>query len=279
MKKAIFLNLKDKFSLYTIVESKTFEPIFEDWSDNCLDQIYDFSLIVLYQNEIDIEPIKLIRKKIAFHNIKLMVFTDSINLEIKKRALSFGADFVELLPLSDEELINHLSDLKIQMDRSKFFNEQGLQPFILSVQEIMSMMAVMSVELDELYLNTTPFHYGDVSGIMALTGEKKGIIMISFFEELSSRIISSIMGLPIEEISDDELLDGVGELINMIAGGAKARLGDSEYHFLLSAPTVITGNQHRVVQQKDIPCVVMVFKIDEEYFAVQLCLDVLGFNE
>ncbi len=279
MKKAIFLNLKDIFSLYAIVESKTFEPTFEDWSEKVLDNVSDYALIVLYQEEFDIEIIKKIRRKIAFRNIKLMVFTNTITLEMKKTTLAFGADFVELLPLSDEELINHLSDMKIMSDRSKYYNESVLTPFILSIQEILSMMAVINVDLVETYLNTSPFHYGDVSGIMALAGEKKGIIMISFYEELSNKIISSIMGLPVEEITEDEQHDGVGELINMIAGGAKARLGDSELHFLLSAPTVITGNQHRVIQQKDIPCVVMVFAIEEEFFAVQLCMNILGYSE
>lgn len=279
MKKAIFLNLKDNFSLYAIVESKTFEPTFEDWSEKILDSIYDYSLIVFYQEEVDLDIIKLIRRKIAFRNIKFMVFTNTITLEMKKTTLTYGADFVELLPLSDEELVNHLSDIRIMVDRSKFYNEAVLTPFILSIQEILSMMAVINVELVETYLNTSPFHYGDVSGIMALAGEKKGIIMISFFEELSEKIISSIMGVPIEEISEEEQHDGVGELINMIAGGAKARLGDSELHFLLSAPTVITGNQHRVIQQKDIPCVVMVFSIEDDYFAVQLCMNVLGYPE
>jgi chemotaxis protein CheX len=279
MKKAVFINLKDVFSAYALIESKTFEPVFEDWSETLLDNITDYSLIVFYQKVIDVELITAIRKKIAFHNIKVLLFTDSIDLDLKKKAMLFGADFVELLPLSDEELISQLSDIRILFDKSKFFNESKLTPFILSTQEILSMMAVLSVEIDEVYLNTSPFHYGDVSAIMALAGEKKGVIMISFYESLSKRIISSIMGATLDELSEEEHHDGVGEIINMIAGGAKARLGDSDAHFLLSAPTVITGNQHRVIQQKDIPCVVMVFKVEEECFAVQLCLNTLGYSE
>lgn len=279
MKKAVFVNLKDVFSAYAIIESKTFEPVFTDWSDKFLNDIFEYSLVVLYQKEADFEQVKEIRSKISFHNIKLLLFTDSLDIESKKKALTFGADFVELLPLSDDELIVQLSEIRILMDKSKFFTEEKLSPFILSTQEILNMMAVLSVELDEIYLNTSPFHYGDVSGIMALAGEQKGVIMISFYESLSKRIISSIMGLSLADLSEEEHLDGVGEIINMIAGGAKARLGDSETHFLLSAPTVITGNQHRVIQQKDIPCVVMVFKVEEECFAVQLCLNTLGYSE
>lgn len=275
MNKALFLNLKDNFSLYSIVESKTFKPTFEDWSEELLNNLCDYSLIIIYQKIIDNEIIHKIRRAIAFRNTKLLVFTNSITLDIKKSSLSSGADFVELLPLSDEELISHLKDIKSLFDRSSFYNTNLLSPFVDAVQEVLSMMAMLNIEVVDTYLGTTQFHYADVSGIMALAGDQKGIIMISFYEALSNKIISSIMGLPIEEITEEEQHDGVGELINMIAGGAKARLGDSDWSFLLSAPTVITGNQHRVIQQKDIPCVIMVFSIDDENFAVQLCLNFL----
>ncbi|HOE91247.1 MAG TPA: chemotaxis protein CheX [Candidatus Cloacimonadota bacterium] len=275
MNKALFLDLKDNFSLYSIVESKTFKPTFEDWSEDLLNNLSDYSLIIIYQEAIDNEIIHKIRRAIAFRNKKLLVFTNSITLDIKKASLSSGADFVELLPLSDEELINYLIDIKSLFDKSNFYNTNLLNPFVLSVQEVLSMMAMLNIEVVDTYLGTTQFHYADVSGIMALAGDQKGIIMISFYEALSNKIISSIMGLPIEEITEEEQHDGVGELINMIAGGAKARLGDSDWSFLLSAPTVITGNQHRVIQQKDIPCVIMVFSIDDENFAVQLCLNFL----
>jgi len=244
-----------------------------------LDSICDYSLIVLYQENIDNDLIKKIRIKIAFRNIKLMVFSNSITLEAKKSSLRSGADFVELLPLSDEELVDYLSNAKSLLDNSNFYNMDILNPFILSVQEILSMMAMLELEIVDTYLSTTPFHYADISGIMALAGEQKGIIMVSFFEHLSNRIISSIMGLPIEQISEDEQHDGVGELVNMIAGGAKARLGDSDWNFLLSAPTVITGNQHRVIQQKDVPCVVIVLSVDGENFAIQICLNLLSHND
>ncbi|HOQ79639.1 MAG TPA: hypothetical protein PLH63_01105, partial [Candidatus Cloacimonadota bacterium] len=174
MNKALFLDLKDNFSLYSIVESKTFKPTFEDWSEDLLNNLSDYSLIIIYQEAIDNEIIHKIRRAIAFRNKKLLVFTNSITLDIKKASLSSGADFVELLPLSDEELINYLIDIKSLFDKSNFYNTNLLNPFVLSVQEVLSMMAMLNIEVVDTYLGTTQFHYADVSGIMALAGDQKG---------------------------------------------------------------------------------------------------------
>ena len=272
MHKACLINLEGKFSLYSIVESQTFEPVFVEWSMDLLQNLKDYSIIVYYSPQIDNEILKAIRKNICFLNIKLIVFSDSIDIEIRKNSMKSGADLVELLPLSDEELIDILGDFHSSFLHARVFNNKILNPFKLAVEEILSMMAIISIEYVDAYQTTSQFHFGDLSGIMSLAGEKKGAIMISFYENLAKKIIAAIMAVPEEEITEEEEHDGVGELINMIAGGAKARLGDSDTHFLLSAPTVITGNQHRVIQQKDMPCVVLVYKIEEDYFAVQICM-------
>lgn len=272
MYKTALINLEGKFSLYSIVDSQTFEPVFIEWSKDILKNLKEYSLVVYYSPEIDIEIVKEIRKNLCFLNIKLIVFSDLIDINIRKTTMQAGADLVELLPLSDEEFVEILENFRSYFLHSKSFNQTLLTPFKLATEEILSMMAVINIEFVDAYLASSQFHFGDLSGIMALAGDKKGAIMISFYENLAKKIISAIMAVPEDEIQEEDEHDGVGELINMIAGGAKARLGDSDTHFLLSAPTVITGNQHRVIQQKDMPCVVLVYKVEEEFFAIQICL-------
>jgi CheY-specific phosphatase CheX len=48
---------------------------------------------------------------------------------------------------------------------------------------------------------------------------------------------------------DSDLLDGVGELVNMIAGTAKTTLGNGDYHFDLSIPAVLEGAKAAVTPQ------------------------------
>ncbi|MCK9329574.1 MAG: chemotaxis protein CheX [Candidatus Cloacimonetes bacterium] len=272
MHKAALINLEGKFSLYSIIDSQTFEPVFLNWTEDLLNSLKDYSIIFYYSPQIDKQTIKTLRKSISFLNIKLVVFTDSIDLDTRKTLMQAGADLVELLPISDNDFVTILKDFHAKFTNIKTLNHNLLTPFKLAIEEILSMMAVINVEFVDAYQTVSQFHFGDLSGIMALAGEKKGAIMISFYENLARKIIAAIMAVPEDDITEEEEHDGVGELINMIAGGAKARLGDSETHFLLSAPTVITGNQHRVIQQKDMPCIVLVYKVEEDYFAIQICL-------
>jgi chemotaxis protein CheX len=51
------------------------------------------------------------------------------------------------------------------------------------------------------------------------------------------------------EINGD-VVDAVGELTNMVAGGAKAKL--AEYQLMVSLPNVITGRDHEVRFPSDV---------------------------
>ncbi|MCA9788912.1 MAG: chemotaxis protein CheX, partial [Cyanobacteria bacterium HKST-UBA05] len=66
--------------------------------------------------------------------------------------------------------------------------------------------------------------------------------------------------------------DGVGELVNMIAGSTKielARLTDASYN--LSLPSLIVGNNHEIISRpKDSPYLVMVFELEGQEFIVQM---------
>ena len=66
--------------------------------------------------------------------------------------------------------------------------------------------------------------------------------------------------------------DGVGEIINMIAGQAKAMLVKTKYHFTISIPSVISGHGHEISHKKGTPNIVVLFEADGTPFALQVCL-------
>jgi len=251
MLRAIFYNLNEHFSIAEILDSKTFEPFFLNWNEEILSDISEYHLIVYYSPKIDLEIIKKIRHSLNFKNIRVLIYCDQLNLGEKKEAIVAGADIVNLLPENEEN---------------------GLLPFQAAITEIFSTMAMINVNLVQTYLSDGKFHFGNITAIMALAGNEKGIVLVSLHESFARSLVSNMMGVTPDMLEEEELHDGIGELINMIAGGAKARLGDTEEHFLLSAPSVITGTRHRIIQSKDMPCVTMVYEAEEQYFAVKICL-------
>jgi chemotaxis protein CheX len=82
--------------------------------------------------------------------------------------------------------------------------------------------------------------HGDVSGVIGLSKFITGNCLVSFPEDMAHRIVSAFL---MEEppVAIDMLHDGIGEVANMVAGGAKRRLADRGFAFSISTPTVVAG--------------------------------------
>ncbi|QNN21223.1 chemotaxis protein CheX [Planctomycetales bacterium ZRK34] len=95
-----------------------------------------------------------------------------------------------------------------------------------------------------------PVH--DVSAIIGMSGEATGAVVLSFPQETALRLVSLMVG---EEIDADhpDFADAVGEMANMVAGGAKAKFVDCRVS--ISCPSVVIGSGHRVFQTKNAPIV------------------------
>ena len=82
--------------------------------------------------------------------------------------------------------------------------------------------------------------HGSISGVIGLSNGITGSCAVSFPGSLAERIVASFLG---ESIPMDESIihDGIGEVANMVAGGAKMRFANSGFNFSISTPTVIAG--------------------------------------
>ncbi len=108
-----------------------------------------------------------------------------------------------------------------------------------------------------------------VSGVIGLTGQIAGDVIICFDEPLAIRATGVMLGQVPAEL-DDEVVDAVGELTNMIAGSAKGRL--EKYDLSLALPTVILGSGHRVVFISGIQLITIPFESDMGSFSIELGL-------
>lgn len=271
MIKILLYDMKDRFNIHDILQSQSFEPVFEDWNPLRPEPLTQYRAVGIYLPVIDMPVVRKIRARIGFRNIQLIVFSDSLDPSQKEEAQLNGADVIEEMPQSEQELIPILKRCQKMYERSRDFDDHVLKPFRLSIQEIFQTMVLHDLEEIETYRSSGMFHFGDVTARMTLDGDCEGGISLTMDEPLARIVISSIMGRDPMELEESEILDGAGELINMIAGGAKARLSQSDWHFSLSSPTVETGQKQTVFFQQDIPCAVMVFTVDSHFCALNLC--------
>ncbi|MFZ5833546.1 MAG: chemotaxis protein CheX [Planctomycetota bacterium] len=118
-----------------------------------------------------------------------------------------------------------------------------INPFIASLDNAFRTMLGCSVERGPICLVDSRKPKYDVSGVIGLSGNAVGTVVLSLSEAVAVKAASVMLLCETSEINDD-VVDAVGELTNMVAGAAKAEL--EEYRLMVSLPSVITGRHHEV---------------------------------
>ncbi|MCH8042835.1 MAG: chemotaxis protein CheX [Planctomycetes bacterium] len=118
-----------------------------------------------------------------------------------------------------------------------------INPFITATTNVFETMVNCKLTRGEIRVlsDESPCH--PISGIIGLSGKAVGTVVLSLSKELALKAASALLMTEVTEINDD-VVDAVGELANMVAGGAKAKL--DEYELSISLPSVITGAGHEV---------------------------------
>jgi len=106
----------------------------------------------------------------------------------------------------------------------------------------------------------------DFTGIIGISGNKKGSVFFSAPRELLIQLITSIGVLTTQ---DEKLMDLVGEVSNTISGNARREFGEE---FMLSVPVVIQGKSEnvKVTNVAEIYVIPISWKNYEAYLIINL---------
>ena len=118
-----------------------------------------------------------------------------------------------------------------------------INPFIRSIVNTFSTMLDCKLKRGEICLKSDSKPRYTVSGVVGLSGRAVGTVVLSLSKNVALKAASTMLQTEATDI-DDDVLDAVGELTNIVAGGAKAEL--EEYELAASLPSVITGRDHEV---------------------------------
>ncbi|MBN2296265.1 MAG: chemotaxis protein CheX [Pirellulales bacterium] len=118
-----------------------------------------------------------------------------------------------------------------------------INPFIKSIGNTFNTMLNCELKRGDIGYkpNTHPLY--SVSGVIGLSGRAVGTVVLSLSKEVALKAATTMLLTEATEVND-EVLDAVGELTNIVAGGAKSEL--EEYQLAVSLPNVITGCNHEV---------------------------------
>lgn len=144
-----------------------------------------------------------------------------------------------------------------------------IKPFIASIQNVFSTMMQLPVNVQTPTLKSGSGTSYDVTGIIGLSGDVVGSVVLSFPSDAAERIVALFCGQKLASNTPD-FADAVGELVNMVSGGAKAQFKGKKVS--ISCPSVVVGPAHVVARQSETPTIVIPCSTDCGTFAIEVTI-------
>lgn len=148
-----------------------------------------------------------------------------------------------------------------------------IQPFLDAIQNVLSTMAQIRATPMKPFVKSGDKAMGDVTGMIGMVGQQaRGSLAISFTAPAILSVASRMLGENVQEVND-VVADVVGEITNIVTGGAKKALSEKGYTFNMAIPTTVVGKDHSVHHKTSRPVIVVPFETEAGSFFVELCFD------
>jgi len=138
--------------------------------------------------------------------------------------------------------------------------------FLDSAKEVFGTMIFMDmVETDEPNANTEEMA---ILGTITFKGDLEGCLSISCSMACAQTITMNMLAMDsVDQVTEGDVCDAIGEVCNMVMGGAKKRLHHTFGAIELSIPSVVNGRELRNTIGDHVQRVSAKVKIEDEYLA------------
>ena len=150
-------------------------------------------------------------------------------------------------------------------------NVNFINPVLASMLNVLTTMAHIEPKVGAPKIkDKNAFVQGkNITGVMSMVGSRgNASIALTFSEAAIVHIAKNMLPGEISKI-DGMVIDLVGELANMVLGGAKTTLESGGYFFTLSLPTIILGSDYLIAHKTNAPIIVLPFTMPEGEFIVE----------
>ena len=121
-------------------------------------------------------------------------------------------------------------------------NVDYINPFIESVHDLFATMLTAKASRGDVAIARGDGPSLDIVALIGLSGPARGMVTLAFPVKTALNIVNRLLGTELR-IMDDTVSDAVAEVVNIVAGGAKARFKiENGPPIDLSLPTVVRGN-------------------------------------
>lgn len=157
-------------------------------------------------------------------------------------------------------------------------NVELINPFVDATKSAFTSMLMLEVGAQKPWFRTKEKPEGitsDVCSVIGLSGKARGSVSLGFSMDVARSLVARFVGESDgSKLAMEEIGDGVGELVNLIAGGAKATLSERMGADLsISVPTVFSGASLRT-RPDAFPVLVIPFETELGAFHMEIALEV-----
>ena len=101
---------------------------------------------------------------------------------------------------------------------------------------------------------------GNVTGIIGVHGRVSGFITVNVSESFAIRAVEGLLHESYGHLTP-QVIDGVGEITNVVVGGIKAALANTQWAFPhITVPSVIVGNGYQIAYARGLTFVCALFE-------------------
>jgi chemotaxis protein CheX len=115
-----------------------------------------------------------------------------------------------------------------------------IQPFINAADAVLSQGLSGTTKVDHLSMEEEAYRRKGVAGMVALTGDIEGRIILDLEPQTAVRVASHYAGADLPE-SDGLIKETIFELANQVVGNAVCALNDQGFHFRVHPPLLLTA--------------------------------------
>ena len=117
-----------------------------------------------------------------------------------------------------------------------------IQPFINAADAVLSQGLQSATKVVNLSMEEAAYRRKGVAGMVALTGDIEGRIVLDLDPQTAVRVASHYAGADLPE-SDGLIKETIFELANQVVGNAISALNDQGFHFRVHPPLLLTSDE------------------------------------
>jgi len=138
-----------------------------------------------------------------------------------------------------------------------------------ATSDVFASMIFLDIEPGEVLENEDTVLESNISSIIGLAGDLKGLLAVHCPGEVAKEITGSMLGMEVKEL-DEDVKDAIGEIANMVAGGLKTALAGEGKDIQLAIPTAIVGSSVRTSGLSGAQRIVVPFGTPSGDFSIEL---------